>query len=607
MSDYYKKLPLGTERIDGYTADPTNTPINYLSSPSQNCLITNDGKVEQRRGYREEFSIGLENFAATAFYHSTYDIAFFALGTKVYYRDFVNNATYDTGITLTTGTTTRFDEIMGDVYLSNPTDGIFRIVCGRLNDAAATAGDGSVFVDVDFAARLSVFSIGATGSIVINGTSYAYNATDITTGEITLNAVTLSASYLNNNVIIRVHNISSGREKFSKIVFWKSRMHGMGFPSAANADQPNNSVMAGQFIIGQTGASGIELIIDFTYGTGGSTKIMVLGGGALTNILGAKDVFWFFTQNRVFATLASSISTDASGGSIGLTIPVEQDVLHGCLNEDCATVMGDSALTYITDKRIYAIPLATDSGAAVSPVQEDFDVDIRDELKNMDPDQTGAFSYHYKGGRQTIYQVKESGQWVWHIFDHNIERQYGNGVRKGIWQPPQKIVPVKNLFERKGVLYGTDISTDKVYSFFTNFNDNNAPINCIIATGEFNIKKALMGNAVLNGELNFSAEINISCYVWNKKRGKRSGSPKVIMGSSYNYSDNQSFGAVPVGDGGVTPVISIARWDIDFGIFPSEANRAQLVLENRQDGAWFSLTSFELTGKQYPSSFTKSI
>ena len=377
----------------------------------------------------------------------------------------------------------------------------------------------------------------------------------------------------------------------------------MGFPSASNFDQPNNAVSAGQF----ASMDDLQLVIDFTYNTGGSTKISVGHGGKLTNILGVKDNIYFFLEDTVHATANTDIAT--SGAAIGQTIPVLKDELHGCVNEDCATVMGDNALTYITnDHRFMRIPIDTQTGAALSHPEEDFDVDIRDHLKNMDRDQTGALVWHYRGQRRTIYQVRILGQWYWFIYDHNIVRQSGTNMVRGAWQPPQQITPVRGFFERNGVLYGTDPSTDTVYSFGTTFTDNGAAIYTIIAAGEFNVGNAMMREAQLQGDINQPSQINIRCYVWNETSGKRSGSAKVINGSSYSYSDDNSVGALPVGDGGVEgETTQIAKWKKSFDIYPSEATRAQLVAENQTEGAYFSISSFQLTGDSYRGTFTKSL
>ena len=603
------KLPVGTQRFTRYVSDPKNAPPNAVSVPCQNMLLTEDGRVEQRKGYLAEFSIGVDGQAATAFYSETYDVAFFALGTKVYYHDFQTAASYDTGLTLTAGTTTRFEEWFGIIFLTNTTDGMRMIQMGRINDAAATAGDTTVSVDLDLGGRLTAFNGVnpiASASLVIEGTAHGIASLVVATGVVTLDG-TLSATYSDNRFCLVASDISSGREKFSKTVVWKSRLHGMGFPAATNADHPNNTVMAGQFVIGQTGATGIELIIDFTFGTGGSTKITVGSGGAVKNIIGVADSFYFLNERKTHSVASTSI--DSSGASIGLTIPDEKDGLHGCLNEDCAALAGNEALIYATpDKRIMRQRIDPDTGTPLDRPEEDFDVDIRQHLLNLDKDQTGALVYHYRGGRQTICQLKETGQWKWFIWDDNIVSVdvYGN-VRRGAWQPPQQITPVRSFFERNGVLYGTDPSDDTVYSFFTTFTDNQVPIYAIFATGILNVGSAMLKTAHLQGTVNQPSQINLRCFVWNNASGRRSGSPKIIDGSDYSYSEDNSVGAVPVGDGGVGETTEVAEWSKEFDIFPSEATRCQLTAISEQDGGYFSISSYQLSGQQYAGSFSSRL
>lgn len=599
MADAFQKFPISSQRLDHYTSDPSNASPNAVSSPSENMLVTDDGKAEQRRGYMEEFDLGVDA-EATGIYHPTYDAAFFALGTKVYYYDFSTETTYDTGITLTAGTTTRFDEFLGDIYLSNTTDGMTRICVGRVNDSAADSGDSTFTVDLDFLGRMTAFGDTTTVNFRINGTDESVASFNLSTGVAT-HSSTLSQSYADNSIIVFIDTLSL--DKASKLLFWKSRLHLMGFPSATNADQPNNSVITGQFVTNNVNE--IEKIIDVTFGTGGSTRITVGGGGKVTNILGVSDYIYFFTENKVFATASSAVST--SGASIGLTIPDEKDSLHGCLNEDCATVMGNSAVTYVaSDKRIMSIPIDTDSGAAIAAPKEDFDVDVRDILKNMSKDQTGAFAYHYRGGRQTIYQLKISGQWKWLIFDHNIIRKMGSNFVRGAWQPPQSIGFFKTLFEREGVLYGTG-DGGKVYSIFTTFTDNLFPIQATFATGDFNVGNALTTKVEMQGLINQPSEININCYVTNNNGGRRTGTAKKILGTSYSYGEDNSVGAVPVGDGGVGESTPVAKWKRGFGVFPSEGYNVQLIAKNFQDGGYFAVNSYQIQGQQYPDNFSRSL
>jgi len=597
----FQKFPIGSGRVNGYKSDKVNCPPDYISSPSQNVLVNESGKVESRLGYTKEFNIGVTGKSARPFYHSSYKIAFFALGTKVYYRNFTTLETFDTGITLTEGTVTRFDEILGDVYFSNTTDGIYRIMVSRVN-GAVTTGDPTITLDASGAARLSAFG-DTSGDIRIDGVDEAYASLDIATGILTLTG-TASQGYADNAVAIFIDRYASLVDA-SKILFFKARMHLMGFPNTTNADAPKNSVITGQFIINNI--QEIEKIVDFTFGTGGSTRITVSGGGEVTNILGVSDHIYFFTQGRVFATAASSILT--AGTTIGFTIPDEKDNLHGCLNEDSATVMGNSSLTYITnDKRFMEIPIDTESGAALASPQEDYDVDIREILKDMDDTQENAFVYHYRGGRQTIYQIKVKGQYIWMIRDHNIIRPMGSGFVRGAWQPPQYIVPVSALFEdSNGVLYGTDSSNDAVYSFFTSFTDDQSGFEQIIATGEFNVGDAMVIEAQLQGEVNQPSKINMLCYVTNETSGRRSGSPKIIDGANYSYADDNSVGAVMVGGGQGGETTLIAKWKRSFGVFPSQATRAQLIIKNDEEGGYMSVSAYQLDGTQSPNSFSKNL
>ena len=596
------QIPAKPTRFKGYVSSPENAGAEYLSQPSENCLVTDDGIAESRKGYASSFSIGVSGSPSTALYISTYDVCFFCIGTKVYYRNFNDNVTYDTGITLTAGTTTRMWEWFGMVFLTNTTDGIRQIILGRLNDAAATVGDGTVTIDSEFGGKLTAFGLTAS-NLRLNGVDEDMASLVVSTGVVTL-SVNLTQSYADNTVGIVVSDISSGREKASKGIEWKSRFHLMGYPSASNADSPNNTVIAGDFVIGTTGAGGIEGIITFG-GSAGSTKITV-PGGRVANILSVADSLYFLTETKVSSMLASSV--DTSGSGIGGSIPLVKDELHGCFSEDCATVMGTNAITYYDDlnHRIMRIPIDTESGAAIAAPEEDFDIDIRDHLKNLSKTQTGAFVYHYRAGRQTIYQLKEAGQWKWFIYDHNIVRQMGSNFVRGAWQPPQRVVPVKNLFERKGVLYGTDISTDTVYTFFTVFADGDSPINTTIATGQFDVGSSLMKRCYAKGTISYPAKIRLRCYVWNKTRGKAAGREKVILGSSYVYSDNESVGAVPVGDSGVSEVVQTAKWDKEFDVFPSEASTTQVIMYS-YNGGYVSMSAFTLTGERYPGSFSASI
>lgn len=603
MSESSWSLPEKWSGFRGYVADPVNAPVNVLCPPSLNVMIDENGEAWHRLGC-EDTGVDLgTSKTGRLFHHETYDITFCASGTALKYIDWNDSQSVrDTGLTLTDGTVSRMAEFLGDVYLTNTTDGLRRIVCGRLNDAAADSGDSSVFVDADMAARLSVFGV-TSGTLRIQGDSYAFSAVDVSTGEITLDSVTLSKDYDNNAIATVVHDISSSREKASKIVFWKERMHLMGFQSTTNADQPNHTSVTGQFVVGQTGAGGIELIIDFTYGTGGSTKIPVGKAGRLTNMIGMKDYLYFLKESETYAAAAGDVTTTGSG--IGGTIPLLRGEEQGCFNEDCAASMGDGEMTSIdaARKRLWRFKIATDTGAPVSFPEEGYDTDVRVLLQGMDEDQSGAMVIPHRARKRTIYQVRIDGLFYWIIYDKNIKVQYSDGLRPGAWQPPHLGVAVGDFFERKGELYGIAQDDDTIYKFNTGMSDADAPIECVIAGGIFDIDDSMVDEAEYKGTITELSTFTIQTIVSGDIEGNPD--PKTVTGTEYGYGGGIGVGFGTVGHvnvgGGAT--VESAKWKKVLDVYPSEGNRVQYVLRSIGETNLWSLSRPLLRGRSFSSSF----
>ncbi len=566
-------------------------------------MIDTNGKATQRFGYAEETDIdlGVPGKPATSFYLAKYDITVFALGTKLKYFDWNTRLVYDTGVALTTGTLTRGDAFMGDFYGTNTTDGLRRIVFGRLNDAAATLGDATFTIDSDMAARLSVFGL-TSGNIIIQGTTEAYASLVVATGVVT-HSTTLSKSYADNAVCIRVHDISSGREKASKVFFWKNRMGLIGSQVADNADQPNATEYFGKFAT----ALNLEDIIDFTYGAGGSTRELVGNSGRVTNAVPAKDFLYSFNEQQGYSAAAAEVII--SGTGIGQTTPDLRDENNGCLNEDCACVAGGNQIDYITsDKRIMRQRISTDTGAAISYPDDSFDLPIREHLKNMDKNQTGARSVYHRAKRRSIHQIKIMGQWYWFIHDDSLQIIHSDGtVTNGAWQPPQQVLFAQDFFERNGVLYATDGTDDTVYSIGTTFDDNLNPVSWTFATGNSSVGNSSMKKARLQGEISQAAIIKLQSFVTNRTGGRQSGSQKIIDGSTFSYSEEHGIGADAIGDSGVEQeTIATADWEIEFDIYPSEANRVQLIATN-DNGGYCSISQYLLEGTQSSHSSSNSL
>ena len=598
----------GFKGWSGYNSDLNNCPVDALSKPSLNSVINTNGWAGQRLGYAlENIDLGVADKPATSFYLEQYDVTVFALGTKVKYYDWTTKTVYDTGITLTDGTITRMDSYAGDVYLTNTTNGARRIVFGRINDSAANSGDATFTVDNDFLARLEEFSI-TSGNFRINGTNESVASFVISTGLAT-HSTSLSASYPDNAIVIYVHDISggSGVQKASKLFFWKERMGMIGSVTATDSTRPDSTVFFGKFAtLEDSGTGGLERIIDFTFGAGGSVKEVVGWWGRITNAVPAKDYLYIFKPDKGYVTAASDVVI--SGTGIGTTTPDLRDENNGCLNEDSACNVGGNEIVRITpNKRILRDKISTDTGAAVVFPDESFDLPIRDDLINMDEDQTGAMTFYHKAKRRVYCQIKISGQWYWYIYDYSVPIYRGSQVYYGAWQPPQQVIQASSFFERKGVLYATADADDAVYSIGKSFDDDGGEIECTIATGQFDVGSATMKKASLNGEISQAAIIKLKSTVSNNKGGFQSGSEKVIDGSSYQYSAAHGVGADAIGGGGVEAVtVQTAPWQKEFDIYPSEANTIQLIVKN-DNGGYFSVGSFSLEGIQSVSSFSHSL
>ncbi len=582
----------GFQSWKGYNSDPLNCPDDFLSSPSENCLIDENGNASQRLGFAIETKIDLSSAGSpsTSFYHEQYDVTIFATGTSVKYYNWADETVYDTGLTLTDGTTTRFDSYAGDVYLTNTTDGLYRLVFGKINDAAATSGDATVTIDTDMAARLSVFGLGSD-TLRINGTEEAYTSLVVGTGVVTLTG-TLSQSYTDNTIAVVTHDVSITDSKASQVFFWKERMGLFGQEVAGNSDQPNSTIYFGKF----AGPDTLEDVVNFTFGAGGATTEIIGHYGKVRNVIPSKDFLYAFNDRQGFSAAAADVIT--SGAGIGGTPFDLRDENNGCLNEDSSSAIGNNEIIYITnDKRIIRIRIATQDGAAVLFPDEEFDIPIREDLKNMDDEQDGALVFYHRAKRRTICQVKIGGQIKWLVYDHNI----------GAWQPPQSVISAKSFFERKGILYVTDDTDDTVYSVNTAFSDIGSPISCVVATGNFSVGNSAIMKARMLGQITQGAEINLQSFVVNKNGGLQGGSKKIIDGASFGYSEAHGIGADAVGGGGVEgETIAVAGWEAEWGVFPSQANRVQLIATNEVGGN-FSISGFIISAISYSNTATATL
>ena len=585
--------------IDGYVDDPKNAGPNNLCPPSVNCEITKTGDAKTRGGIeKKDWDLSEANKNATSFHHDRFNITFFAAGTSVKYVDHNNSdAVYDTGITLTDGTVTRFAEYAGDVYLTNPTDGIHQIHVFRLNDSAADLGDGDVTIDQDGAGRLIAFSHDTSSfNIRIQGTNEGTISSVAAAGTVTLSG-TLSQNYDDNAVGIVNADISSNRPKGSKIVFWKNRMYVFGVQSdtntygSENVDVGPNSVYASKFPTRST----LEDIIDFDISS--TADIFLLGkAGRVTNAVAARDFLYFFTENSVHYIGTSDINT-----TNGATTPRElsdsqgNSMTYGCYNEDSAAYMANDQIIFMSpNRRIVRIVVSTSTGAATIFPDEGFDSPISNMMKLMNKTQPNALVFYHSGERRCYFQTK--------ISNVPLTLKYNNEIGK--WEPPDTNKIFNSYFEIDGDLYSTRLGDDTIYQVGTSTSDDGLEIETVMATGQFEFEDGRV--TCFWDEVEVSGQISpVTTITVNSKVDSADAPNQTISGSGLFTSPGvfgSALGSISVGDtslGGSADAEdeSLGDFDARKGIYPSLGGDCQICLFSFGDGDQFVWSSYTLKAR----------
>lgn len=554
---------------NGYSDSENNLAPETLAPPSKNCRITGSFEVVTRPGYEDTtWDLAEANKQATSHYMQQYNVTFFCLNGKVKYVEHDrSNAVVDTGISLTATETTRFADYAGDLYLINPTDGLRQIHVFRLNDTAPTLGDATFTIDQDGGARLNAFG-DTSGNIRIRGVNEAYSA--VTTAGVATHGTTLSATYADNDIAITVEDISSGKPKGTKIVFWKERMIIIGVSSDTGVDNAPAIAYMSQF------ASSRDLQKVIVFGiTGGATEEQIAAAGKLTNIVATRDYLYYFTENSVHYSAVSDI--DASSGA---TYPQLLSKNYGCMNEDCAVDMGSGLIAFLTkNKRVMGIRIATDSGAATVFPDEKFDNAVRTTLDLLDTDQSKARMVYHVGKRLAYVQVSVQNTVLTLVNDNNI----------GKWLPPDDQKVFSSFFEKDGILFATDYFDDTVYEIDRGTMDADSVIECVMAHGSMNqdMVTCEWQDIEISGSLSQDGIITVETPV-----NEGTSTQKTILASSLNFSGARSLGDLVVGDtviGNMLNNVLLAKWERKFRIAPtSYGQRYQTILSSTSPFTWGS-------------------
>lgn len=525
--------------------------------------------------------------SAESHYSTEHNVTFFSVNGTVQFIDHANaNAVVDTGLSLSTTEVTTFSEYAGDIYLTNPTDGIRQIHMGRVNDAAATSGDADITVDQNLAGRLIAFGDTA-GTLRIANTSpftEAYTAV-AATGVITLTN-TLNATVPNDTIVYTVEDISSGRPKGQALTFWKERMIVWGVTddqatyNATTVDKSSNVVYMSKFAIRES----LENIISFD--TSSTAEIIQIGkGGSVTNVISTRDYLYYFTESETYFSSVADVDLTS-----GATLPQLLSGLYGCKNYRTAADLGNGLVAFLTNNnRIIGIRISTETGAPVVFPDESFDVPLQNTLEMLNQDQANAKFFYSKLYRRLFCDLNVDSVRTVFVYDNTISK----------WTPPHTNKSFRSYFEMGGELYATALSDDTIYRLETTKDDDNQPIECVIASakvqGESGRTTIHFKELDLSGGLSEGTSVSIELIVDD-------GSPlvKTISSSGVSFADRHPLGSVTFGSeiiGGSASSVTLGDWEKRYAIYPCYGSQFQFVCSCLGQGQAFAIDGYTLHGQ----------
>lgn len=571
----------------GYYAQKRNRKPEQMTQPSVNVRLTQEGAAYTRPGYvATDIDLAETNKPARPFYMQRFGLTFFAVGTKVYYVQDGSTTKVDTGITLTDGTVTRFEEYAGQVLLTNVTDGARMIAVTKLN-GAVTLGAATITVDKDGAARMDRFDTelsSGTKNLRINGTNEQYASIAVSTGVVTLSG-TASAGYANDTIAIVVYDVSGRFPKTQKIVAWKESMNCIGIAeteAGSSSDVPPSNMTFSQFAT----AAAIENIVKLTGGTSGSE--LVGKAGILTNAVATRDYLYLFKEDETYFISVGDVNV-----SSGARPPQLFSANYGCLNADCAVEMGGFMVWLTKNRRVIKSNVRIEGGSSVLYPDESFDRPVREILDTLDTSQPTAHVFYSKTKKLLFIEGEFAGERLTLVYDNNLQ----------VWLPPDRNKLLTLYYETPNGLYATAQNDDTVYEMETTTSDDGADIESIIATGVFEFESGRVTcdwkDVEVSGSITQQTEISVVPVV-----NGSDGTEKLITEEDANFSTGTAIGDVVVGGEviGGDAAEELGQFDVKKAIYPAIGQDIQIVFSTFGDGHFQQIESWKITADAFSSS-----
>lgn len=545
--------------------------------------FTEKGEARTRKGYLDsDIDLGSAGKEFLCEYIDRHDVTFFAGDTTVKYYNWSTGVVYDIGSTFSVDLTD-IAQYNGDLYGINATDGLQYINVSKLT-ADASTGAGSVFINKDAAARLDAITA-TTGSIRIEDTDYAFNAVDASTGEITLNAVTLSADYDTGAIATILVDKSSGNPKGTNLFFWVDTLHIYG----VNDNTVDNSPYT-LFFSEPALATTFENIFNLS-----ATNTEVVGdGGVLKNAIVTKNYCYLFTDNATYSISKGDINTVT-----GARPPEPFTRLYGTVNDKSVAVMGDSIVWLTQNKRLMLGQVRLEAGQLNIDISEAFDAPVKALLDALDDDQSQAILYYQTKSKLLHARVQIEGETVELIYDNNI----------GVWCPPDTNKYFTDYFERNGEPYAMAEDDDTIYQLDEGSSDEGADIECIIAFGEFEGEDGRVSMDLKKIEVSGSIALG-TIVTYAPRMNYAAGTTHEL---SYLDSENitgESIGFNTIGLsllGGSATIEEEREFDKPLGNYPAKVRSFQPIFTSLGEDYAFAIKSWSVRVKEYQNFISTAI
>lgn len=661
-----KDFTISGQKWKGYTDDPEVLDPEFLTEPSVNVIFTPERVAKTRPGFEDTgLDLAQANKRAEPFHFPHFDLTFFAVGTKVYYveGDPATGTKYDTGITLTDGTTSTFEEYNGVVFVTNQTDGCYGFMVTRLN-GAVTLGATVITTDVEGEAQASVFDTElsrSTGNLRINGTNEGYN--HALSGTVTgaanngsgLIRITSTAHGLSTGCSVTIASVTgtteaNGTWTVTKVTADTFDLQGSTFANAYVSGGTWTKTLNGTFPLTSTASQGYAdntvaiIVYDLTARFPKCDRIVAwkeslnfIGLSPDTGNAASSDrrqTALMFTQ---FATAAASENIlKVTGGTSGTELVGKSGKLvNGFQTRDFIYLFKTNAVYFISVADVMvssgARPpqvlsenygclnqfCAADmgNGEIVFLTQNNRIIRIKINLATGQaspyPDEsfdtplknTLALMDADQTGARLYYAAAEKRLYCQMTVDGSkITLCYNNDIQA--WEPPRNGWFFGGYFERKGILYGTEYLDDTVHKLGLTLDDNGDPIECVMASTVMQFSDGRVtcrwNELELSVGMTQNAEIQVETIV-----GRGTPQVKTFDATGVSFDLAPAMGAVSMGSDslGDGPVGSeMGDKDKRFAIFPSLGPDLQVILSTSGEGQAFSWKSYTVRARSLAKS-----